>query len=267
MRKLLLVPAVTVALAGSVGCDPPPEQGTAFIEGVLPLEAPDCTVNAAGNVFVAGAILDVGFDPNGLDANSLILPLKVRTNLPSTFSTQTLSQDLSRSPNFQTYGSVDNNIITFTESEIFYSTDADRDDELQLVNPGTPLNDNTARRIGVSGVVFNEQTQLLTESVIFATGITKEDAAALAAEPFVSEGLVNADSRVRIIANIRLEGITTGSATVRTPAFPFAVELCRGCLVPQCDANEELQPDAELAPEGICVRGQDLPFECVPAGP
>ncbi len=259
-RSLALAALATAAI--SAGCDPPPEQGTAFVEGVLGLEAPDCLVNANDQVFVAGALLDVGFDPNGADANSLILPLKVRTNLPSTFSTQTLTSDQTRSPNYPTYGNVDTNIITFTTSEIFYSTDADRGDELQLQNPGTPLNDNTARRIGVSGVAFNEQTQLLSESVVFTTGIAKEDAAALAAEPFIADGLVNAESRVRVIVNIRLEGTTTGNAIVRTPLFPFGVDLCRGCLIPDCDDDEIAVPENA---DGVCVRGQNDPFECVAA--
>lgn len=249
------------ALALATACETP-EQGTAFIEGVLQLEPPACAANANADVFVATSLLDIGFDPNGLDANSLTLPLKVRTNLPSTFSTQTLSQDQTRSPNFINYGSVDNNIITFSVSEVFYSTDADRDADLQLNNDTTPRNDLTARRTGVSGVVFNEQTQLLTESVVITTAITKEDAASLAAEPFIAGGLVNADSRVRVTANIRLEGETTGNATVRTPPFPFSVDLCRGCLIPQCPAGEIAVP---ADPDGVCVRGQDDPFVC--AGP
>ena len=256
MRRFMITAA---ALAAATACDPPPEQGTAFIEGVLQLEAPECTADASDDIFVATALLDIGFDPNGLDANSLILPLKVRTNLPSTFSTQQLTKDQTSSPNFTTYGNVDTNIITFNTSEIFYSTDADRGADLQLGNNGTPVNDNTARRTGVSGVAFNEQTQLLTESVIFTTAITKEDAGALAAEPFISNGLINADSRVRVIANIRLEGQTTGNATVRTPPFPFAVELCRGCLIPQCPAGQIAVP---ANPDGVCIRGQDDPFEC-----
>lgn len=250
-----------VALASGAtlaACDPPPEQGTAFIEGVLQIQPPDCTVNAGDNVFVARALLDVGFDPNGLDANDVVLALKVRTNLPSTFSTQTLTQDQQRSPNFPSYGNVDTNVITFTTSEIFYSTDADRGEELQLQNPGTPLNDNTARRIGVSGVAFNEQTQLLSESVVFTTAITKEDAAALAAEPFVADGLVNAGSTVRVIANLRLEGTTTGNAVVRTPVFPFGIDLCRGCLV---DPDLQCGPGEVLTQLG-CFRGVDQPTVC-----
>lgn len=262
LNRTLALAALATGASLAAGCDPPPEQGTAFIEGVLGLEAPDCLVDPGDQTFVAGALLDVGFDPNGLDANSLILPLKVRTNLPSTFSTQQLTQDQQRSPNFPNYGNVDTNVITFTTSEIFFSTDADRGDELQLQNPGTPLNDNTARRTGVSGVAFNEQTQLLSESVVFTTGISKEDAAALAAEPFISDGLVNADSRVRVILNVRLEGTTSGNALVRTPLFPFGVDLCRGCLIPQCDDNQIAVP---VNADGVCVRGQNDPFECVAA--
>ena len=257
-NRSLAFAALAAGTSLAVACDPPPEQGTAFIEGVLQVEAPECVVNPGDEVFVAGTLLDVGFEPDGSDANDVVLPLKVRTNLPSTFSTQQLTRDQTGSPNFQNYGNVDNNVITFTTSEVFYSTDSDRDDELQLQNPGTPVNDNTARRVGVSGVAFNEQTQLLSESVVFATGISKEDAAALAAEPFISEALVNAGSRVRVIANIRLEGTTTGNAIVRTPPFPFGINLCRGCLVDP-DLN---CPAGQVQTQLGCFRGQDLPTVC-----
>ena len=254
MRKFMTTAAALAATA--LAACAPEEAGTAVIEGVFPLIAPECTVKADDDVFVATNVLDIGFD--AATANSLLLPLKVRTNLPSTFSTQTLSQDQQRSPNYASYGNVDTNIITFKTSEIFYTTDADRGAELALGNTGTPVNDNTARRTGVSGVAFNEQTQLLTESVVFATAITRDDAGALGLEQFISDALIDVNSRVRVIANIRLEGETTGSATVRTPPFPFAVELCRGCLVPQCPAGQSAVP----ANGDACLRGQNDVFVC-----
>lgn len=258
MRKLVFIAA---ALASTACVEP--EEGTAFIEGALAF-ADDCTVQAAGTVFVATATLDIGFD--AATANNLVLPLKVRTNLPSTFTSLQVGQDPVRSPNYQSYGNVDTNVITFNTSEVIFSTDADRGDVLALVNDGTPVNDESRRITGVSGVAFNEQTQLLTESVVFTTAITKEDAALLQGEQFIAEALNAANpngsaaNRVRLIANIRIVGTTTGSAKVTTPPFPFPVELCQGCLIPEeCPEGQIAVP---VANETVCVRGQDVPFVC-----
>ncbi len=251
----LLVLALGTALGGCAADD----EGETVIEGVLGVTAPDCTASAGDNVFQATALLDIGTNAN--NASDLILPLKVATNLPSTFSTQDLTQDKTASPNFKNYGNTDNNIITFTESEVFFSTDEDRADQLQLGNvEGTPVNDKSVRTTGVAGVVFNQQTQLLSEAAVFATGVTRGDAVLLQSEPFIA-GAIAAGGTARIIVNMRLVGNTTGNARVVTPLFPFPVQLCAGCLItaPNCGNDDAGNPITPVPNDKLCFSGNDLP--------
>lgn len=272
---LKLIPFLAAALAAAA-CNPPPEQGTAIIEGVLLVTGPDCTARPSGvgaaSTFLGTSLLDIGFNAEG--ANELILPIQVATNLPSTFTTQTLTTDPQRSPNYPVYGNVDENIITFSKSEVFFSTDEDHGNQRQLQNDGTPVNDNTHHEAGLAGVVFNTQTGLLNTGAVFATAITKGDAALLQGEQFVATGLnaVNAsgqtaDNRVRIIANVRLVGITTGNQTVRTPPFPYPVELCAGCLTAvKSNTDCDLIASGTQSPkqnDNACFPGEDQPqFLC-----
>jgi hypothetical protein len=160
----------------------------------------------------------------------LFLPLKVATNLPSTFSSQNVGEDRTRSPNFPNYGNVDQNIITFQQSEVFFSTDEDRGEQVQLGQvAGTPVNAKSVRLSAVAGTLFNEQTQLLGEAAIFTTGISRADAVLLQGEPFVANAIA-AGGSARIILNMRLIGLTTGNSKIETPLFPFPVQLCAGCL-------------------------------------
>ena len=258
-----------VALAGVVaGCNPPIDQGQAFIEGVVPLERPACTASAGAAEFEASALLDIGVDAG--HANNLILPLQVRTNLPSTFSSQNVTQDQTRSPNFINYGNTDEDIITFNQSEVFFSTDEDRGNQLQLGQvPGTPVNRGNERISTVSGVAFNQQTQLLTPSIVFATAIGKGDATLLQSEPFVN-GAITASGLAHVILNLRLKGQTSGGATIETPVFPFPVDLCQGCLVGPTAVPENAQLDntcgkdatgKEIQPiknDDVCIEGNDF---------
>lgn len=245
MRYASLFAAVAFAAA----CDPPPQQGSAFIEGFLQFgDPPDCEVNETDDVSVKTPLLDVG----GAVANSLVLALKVRSNLPST-------GQQAPSASYVSYGASDNNIITFTNSEVFFSTDGDRRGEPALTNAS--LNGEVPRVAGVTGVAFNEGLSLLKESVILMTAITSEDATALKEEPFIAtvSGLSDV-KRVRITVNLLLEGLTSGNAPVRTAPFPVGVELCIGCLIPlQCPVGTVALP-ANAA--GVCHRGQDDLFEC-----
>ena len=263
--RLALGP-LTLGVALFAGCNPPVEQGEAFIQGVIGVTAPDCVANPQSNTFKGGALLDIGIDAG--TANNLILPLEVLTNLPSTFSSQTLSEDKTKSPNFPNYGTTDPNVITFTSSEVFVTTDEDRGNQLQLGQvDGTPVNDASKRITSTSGVVFNEQTQLLSAAAMFATAITKGDAALLQNEPFVS-GAIGAGGLAHIIVNLRVVGKTTGSASVVTPPFPFPVDLCEGCLtaVPDCgiDVGDPANPNddkpiAPIADPRGCFVGNDFP--------
>src|SRR5690606_29496586 len=117
------------------------EQGSVFIQGALDVNAEDdCLANANDQVFRSGGILDIGTcdpaDPDQADCqngpNAFSLALKVVTNLPSTFSSQDLQQQRTQSPNFVSFGNTDNNVVTFDEAEVFFTTDADRDGEPAL---------------------------------------------------------------------------------------------------------------------------------------
>lgn len=240
----------------------PPEQGSVFIEGAVPLDPPQCTVTAAGNVFRPNSILDIGVVPEA--ANSLIVPVKVRTNLPATFNTQDVTQDQQRSPNYPNYGAADNNIITFTESEVFLTTDSDRDGPA-LTGNGLPLSDGNPRVSSVGGTVFNQQTQLSAPNVIFVQAITTADAALLQEDPFIADQLAGDPTKsIRVTTNIRVKGITTGGSEVRSPPFPFQVELCQGCLTTRILDCDPLTPGEQPAvQQDVCNPGQDFPlFAC-----
>lgn len=270
MRKMMVLVGVAAAMAGCAE----PGQPAAFIEGVLPLTPPSCVASAGSSTFVGTALLDIGTD--AATANSLILPLKLRAGLPSTFTTQDLQADEQRSPNYVNYGHVDNNVITFEESEVFFTTDEDREAGPALVNADTPVNDTSKRVTSLSGVAFNTQTTLLSESVVFATAITKQDAENLQDEPFINDALIAQNpngvtaNRARVIVNLRLVGRTTGTSKIVTPPFPFPVEICAGCLTtkPECTFDDDNDPGTapvpvEPIPGDVCVPGQDFPsFVC-----
>lgn len=257
MQKVIGLAIVALPL---VACAPD-QQASAIIEGVLGLDSGTCTANAGSKTFLSSSTLDIG------TPRSLTVALKVRTNLPSTFSTQNVTEDRTRSPNYPVYGGVDNNILTFESSEVFYTTDSDAENAPALSDP-LPLSDDRPEVSGVSGVGFNEQTQLLTPSVVFASVISQENAEALADDPFVSEILGSGEpngSRARIFLNIRIVGNTTGGAEIRTPAFPFPVDLCRECLTAPPDCGEDATGAAiEPVPNPkVCTEGQDIPsFVC-----
>lgn len=211
---LFALPLITAA----AGCAP-----SLRLVGAVTADAPDCELTTASPAQQLG-LLDVGFEDNA--------PFSYQVGLLFAASADD---------------------ITFESVEVYFTTDADRGDELQLQNPGTPLNENTARRLAVSGTSANE--------LIRAEVISREDAAALAAEPFVAASLVNANSRVRINAHVRLIGIAVGvlGGEISSQELTLPVELCHGCLVPLCASDEVLEPSG-------CILGQDDPAQCVAGG-
>lgn len=240
-----------VALSGTLGCQV--DNATAFIEGIMPiLMADGCVVDAGNPVFTSGALLDIG--RGGGDTNALVVAARVVINLPNTFMSSDKSKSDLTSPNYPNYGYADNNTITFSAAEVYLSTDADRDGEPVLAQHGVqPIDENTARTIGVGGTLYNTQSQLNTASAIITTAITKEDAGALQAYVAAS-----GSGRANALVNLRLTGTTSGAAEVRTPPFVFPVELCQGCLVQ--DAAECVAGQALL--DTGCVRGVDYPTVC-----
>ena len=243
-----------LAAAGAAGCLQ--DQGSVFIRTALPLDA-TCQVDDTVNL--GNGILDLGLD--AASANSYTNAFAVVTNLPSTLQTATTSAN----SNFPNFGSADNNVITFTEAETFFTTDEDRADAAQLSDqsPGK----NNPRKLGIGGTVFNVGSQLSTEAPVTITTITQQDAVALQAEQFIVDKKLNEDIKnvVRIFVNTRVRGVTTGAATVVSAAFAFPIDLCEGCLTDQTLIQAEcaLQGKNAVAVVGGCGGGQDLPnFEC-----
>lgn len=239
--------AVGSVLCGAplVGCGV--DNGSVFIEGVLPIaKAENCVVDPNGGVFRSESLLDLG---DAITANALVLAMRVVTNLPNTFSATDESQSETRAPNYPNYGNSDSNVITFTDAEVFYTTDQDRPGEPALTAAGLQLpgRDDPPLQVGVGGTVYNTQSQLNTGAAIIATVLTQEYAGQL-------QGATNIN---RILVNIRLAGHTTGAGGVKTPPFVYPVQLCRGCLV----VAEETCPNG--TEDTGCVRGVDDPTVCV----
>jgi len=253
---------LTASVCGAAGCAAQ-DEGEAFITNVLALTGPGCLVQS-GNDSVSTALLDIGLDAGS--ANNLILPVNVVTNLPSTFNSTQAGSDITRQPNYPNYGNTDSNVITFNTSEVFFTTDEDRDNDPRLGQAaGTPVSRNNERQTGVAGVAFNEQTTLLSASVVTATVITKGDAGFLQTEPFVANAITSGGF-AHIIVNIRLAGTTTGGAKIETPVFPFPVDLCEGCLTtpPACTDDKGTADPADdvtvaaIPNDAVCVNGNNV---------
>ena len=247
--RLAAASAFVLLAAQLTGCLA--DNGSVFIEGILPIpRADDCVVDPNGGVFQSGSLLDLG---DQVTPNALVVAMRVVTNLPNTFAAQDDSQSQTRSPNFPDYGNSDSNVINFTDSEVYFTTDADRDGAPALTGvvqtTGYP-----PTLIGVGGTVYNTQSQLNTGAAIIATVITQENSLAL------QGWLGTQGGRGRVLANLRLRGTTTGSGAVRTPPFIFPVELCMGCLVVDVTACQNGTEDLG------CIRGVDYPTVCA-AGP
>lgn len=255
MRLPFLGAAAAVVLSSAMGISCTANGSAAFIEGMLPISPDDeCLVDGNGDVFVSGALFDIGRSPD--DAHALVVAARVVTNLPNTFQAQDRAKSETSSPNYPNYGHADNNTINFTAVEVFLSTDSDRAGAPSLSAP-LPLDEANPRRIGVGGTLYNTQAQLNSGAAIISTAITTEDAANLQADPYVSSQIGVAGT-AKVLLHVRLVGTTTGAAEIRTPPFVFPVELCQGCLVQ--DAADCVGAQA-LVDTG-CVRGVDYPTVC-----
>ena len=261
---------VAAALAVGLGSSCVKEDGAVFIQGVVPLDDECIAVAArAGQIFSASGLLDV-LDPRGFTA-----ALQVVTNLPSTFSNADLTQSKTQSPNFQGYGPTDNNIIIFEKAEVDFEFQVANDDDVAAVEAveiaGSPVFSCSGtvctakgQQPAVSGAVFNEGQTLSTPAIVFLEAMSATDADAF--EQAFEQVLKFPDDRARIIVNMRLQGTTTGNGDIRpitTFGFPFPIDLCRGCIIPNADLCEDV--DATLndvaTPPVACFIGQDTgPF-------
>jgi hypothetical protein len=134
--------------------------------------------------------------------------------------------------------------------------------------------DGVPRRLGVSNAAVNEAGQPPRDRV-FVTLIAREDAVVLQGDADVRATVQSADDRMRVEVDVVLEGFVSGTGpdtnevdrlpppggphgAVRSPPFTVPVDLCAGCLVPQCAEGETLVP----ADVGVCFPGQDEAFAC-----
>ncbi|MCC7070476.1 MAG: hypothetical protein IT383_04080 [Deltaproteobacteria bacterium] len=234
------------ALALAVLCGAPlagcsVQNGSVFIQGILPIDkTASCVVDAADEVFVSGALLDVGVGDDA--ANALVVAARVVTNLPNTFQAQDDQRSEQSSPNYPNYGNSDSNVINFTEARVLFTTDDDRDEGPQLRGV-VKTTGEAPSATGVGGTVYNTQAQLNSAAAIIATVITESDSAKL-------QGWVGSQGgQARVLTHIQLAGTTTGGGSVLTPPFVFPVDLCTGCLV------EDLTTCTNGFTDDGCVRG------------
>jgi hypothetical protein len=259
----LLPGTIGVLAAGLTGCLS--ENGSVFIESALVIDPGDeCVVQAKSGTLLGAGLFDVLNPSRGYQA-----ALKVRTNLPATFTNADIAIGQTQAPNYPDYGATDNNIIIFNGADINFSFVTDPataavfqanedfrcDDEGSCTGRGSqPL---------VSGSVFNVNTALSTEAAVFVEAMSAAEAVLFGAA--FEDVLSSSDARQRIIANIRVKGTTTGTGQIASFPFPFAIDLCRGCLAPddnfcgELTTGEGVVAEARPATGDTCFDGQDFP--------
>ncbi len=267
--------ALVSGLAFANGCV---EQDAAmFIEGVLPLKAPACSVSNTDTVFQSSGTLDL----LAAAGSGYTAFLKVRTNLPATFNNTDVSQDQTRSPNYPDYGPVDNNVVIFESAAIDMTIESDQAslsafkveaDKLKrdgvrftctAAECSTNPNDDASARevVPAAGTVFNIQTTLNSPQVV-VTEVLSGNAATILLKTFTAAqaGLIDEDGllkakeaqeinllavpsqRQRVQTNISLTGTTTGNGDLRPVTsydFPFGIDVCIGCLRPTAEFCEQ----------------------------
>jgi hypothetical protein len=264
MRQLL--PGALGILVGLSGCVQ--DDGGVFIESALAIDpTAKCVVNAKSGLALPAGLFDVSSPVRGYQA-----ALKVRTNLPATFTNTDVTQSRTQQPNYPNYGAIDNNVIVFKSASVEFTTVTDAETAAALTATGkfTCDQSNTCVAKGsealTSGSVFNVNTALSTESVVFMEAITAAEASLFAEA--LEDVLSTSQARQRIIAEIRVEGTTTGSGELRPVSsfpFPFAIDLCRGCLNPDNEFCAELPAPGGVEGESRplnsagCFVGQEFP--------
>ena len=260
LMRHLLPGALGLIAVGSLGCVE--DDGSVFIESALAIEPPDCVVEAKSGTLLAAGLFDILNPVRGYQA-----ALKVRTNLPATFTNTDVTQGDTKAPNYPEYGATDNNIIIFKNASVDFSFVTDAETAAGVADNFTCDGANTCTRPGadslVSGSVFNVNTSLSTEAVVFLEAISAAEAT-LFKDTF-ADVLTSTSARQRIIANIRVQGATTGNGEISSFPFPFAIDLCKGCLAPDNDfcaalpANAGVVAEARSVDSESCFLGQDFP--------
>ena len=205
---------LVIVSVAAVGCGGPAVQ----IDGAVALDA-ECVARPT-NPSLQRGLVDIGFDAS--TANEYTAALIVSTSLTD---------------------------VTFDRVEVWYS---DITGEGFLEGPpdfDTPTSPEEVHTVTIGATTASD--------VVFAIILTNIDAAELQSQPFVQERLQaanasgnTAENRATIAAHMRLRGRTTSGEEVSSQELPFILDLCQGCLVPQC------APGQELVFTG-CVPGQD----------
>jgi hypothetical protein len=224
--KRLLFPLITV-VATSTACVE--ENAAIYLTGVLPVRAPACSAQAGGGVYHAIGALDIG--SNGAqDANPYTAAIEVATNLPATFSTQELSQEQSRQPNYPNYGNADANVFIFDAVDVFFEQDSfENGQPVPLDGNVLPTRANP-RRTSIGGSLYNEQTGLNAQTPVFVPLVTPDEAVRMQNIAYTLNLSGNPDATARITAKVRVVGHTLGGATEISPWFGYPIELCVHCL-------------------------------------
>ncbi len=257
--SLLAAMAATVPLA-SAGCADwvGMDQGMIVIEGaILAKNGTQGCTNTTTDPFVSGGVLDVAI------AQTYTMGMVVRTNLPATVNTQILQQERLRSFNYPNYGNADSNTVLINQARVFY-TDGDNGDyvaplptdEPNWLNIESPTRE---RRTQASTTVFNEQTSLGNNNVMFIPAITREESITIG-ELYEDDFNNNPNFAKSLVVNVTLDGTTSGGGFVQSPTFSYPITICRNCIIPQvvnCAADEELLPADNCA-----LVGQDAPLTC-----
>lgn len=225
-------------------------QAMLIIEAAVPAHnfGRDCEVDP--DTVLASGVLDTVF------TTPYRTGLRMRLNLPTTFNTQSLNEDRTKSPSYPSYGNVDSNTVV-VEEVIVSMADGDTGEAI----PGLP-SEAQPRRNPASGVIFNEQQNLNATKDLFVNAITTEESA------IIRDGRIGAEIgptvAKSIIVTMQLSGYTSGGSRIASSKFTLPVEVCRGCLAPaeffannnQCPANTRVTPQVCVPP------GQDYPSTC-----
>jgi hypothetical protein len=279
MRRVLS--GALVACAGLAGCVE--DDGSVFIEGVIPIDRDtECVANAASIVFVNAGSYDLA--PAAEALQGYTAALKVRTNLPSTFTTADLATSRGQAPNYPNYGPTDNNIVIFESATVnFTFVTTDPAVIAAATNGGFTCDAETNVCTGegsrqlISGSVFNLNTAIGSASAVFLEAFSAAEAAKFK-EIFSGSLEGSSKKSQRIVAEMSVQGVTTGSGSsrpVKSFPYPFSIDLCVGCLNPSNEFCEGLETAGGLTASKVlveelpCIEGQDALFSvcwCTPPG-
>jgi hypothetical protein len=249
-------------------------QGTLVVADVKSFPASiqeDCIIGT-DSIRSTGGVWDVSF------FQGYTMALTVMTNLPATTSTAEVQSDNQRSPNFPYYGNADANIVVLDGVEVFVEDSAGGDldplpsGEVTFQDTGNPIdlvpdNGNPDYRTA-SGIVFNTQTSLGAQDVVFVEALRAEVAESIfdGGDQFAPlTARIEDEGILSTFVNVRVFGYTSGGGQVRSNIFTYPVDMCIGCLqpvAPVCEAPNRIVLGNPCTPPG-----QDAPTLCCPRDP